>query len=286
MKKAVIGLLIILLGAAAYYYFSIHSSQNEVPPPAQPVVIEQAIPMPEPEPEPEPELPMLPEPETPVVEPEPVAEAEPLPPLNESDAMVLESLSGALGEATVMQFLVSEDLVSRFVASVDALTSRQVPGQVMAVQSLGGEFEASADMQPEGLILNAEGDPIPQFIMSPANFQRYSGQVEMFEAVNTEELFALYQRFSPLFEQAWAELGYPEGGFDERLVEVIDSLLATPEVQTPIRLIKPEAFYLFSDPELEALPAGQKVLLRMGSANAGRVKAKLRVIRDLLVKAE
>jgi hypothetical protein len=57
-------------------------------------------------------------------------------------------------------------------------------------------------------------------------------------------------------------------------------------VQTPIRLIKPEAFYLFSDPELEALPAGQKVLLRMGSANAGRVKAKLRVIRDLLVKAE
>ncbi len=284
MKKAVIGLLIILLGAAAYYYFSIHSSQSEEPPPAQPVVIEQAIPMPEPEPEPE--LPGLPEPETPVVEPEPVAEAEPLPPLIESDAMVLESLSGALGEATVMQFLVSEDLVSRFVASVDALTSRQVPGQVMAVQSLGGEFEASADMQPEGLILNAEGDPIPQFIMSPANFQRYSSQVEMFEAVNAEELFALYQYFSPLFEQAWAELGYPEGGFDERLVEVIDSLLATPEVQTPIRLIKPEAFYLFSDPELEALPAGQKVLLRMGSANAGRVKAKLREIRDLLVKAE
>jgi len=286
MKKAVIGLLIILLGAAAYYYFSIHSSQNEEPPPAQLVVIEQAIPMPEPEPEPEPELPGLPEPETPVVEPEPVAEAEPLPRLNESDAMVLESLSGALGEATVMQFLVSEDLVSRFVASMDALTSRQVPGQVMAVQSLGGEFEASADMQPEGLILNAEGDPIPQFIMNPANFQRYSSQVEMFEAANAEELFALYQYFSPLFEQAWAELGYPEGGFDERLVEVIDSLLATPEVQTPIRLIKPEAFYLFSDPELEALPAGQKVLLRLGSANAGRVKAKLRVIRDLLARAE
>jgi len=286
MKKAVIGLLIILLGAAAYYYFSIHSSQNEEPPPAQLVVIEQAIPMPEPEPEPEPELPGLPEPETPVVEPEPVAEAEPLPRLNESDAMVLESLSGALGEATVMQFLVSEDLVSRFVASIDALTSRQVPGQVMAVQSLGGEFEASADMQPEGLILNAEGDPIPQFIMNPANFQRYSSQVEMFEAANAEELFALYQYFSPLFEQAWAELGYPEGGFDERLVEVIDSLLATPEVQTPIRLIKPEAFYLFSDPELEALPAGQKVLLRLGSANAGRVKAKLRVIRDLLARAE
>ncbi len=103
MKKAVIGLLIILLGAAAYYYFSTRATQSEQPTPAQPVVIEQATPMPEPEPEPE--LPRLPEPETPVVEPEPVAEAEPLPPLNESDAMVLESLSGALGEANVIQGL-------------------------------------------------------------------------------------------------------------------------------------------------------------------------------------
>lgn len=66
---------------------------------------------------------------------------------------------------------------------------------------------------------------------------------------------------------------------------VIDSLLATPDVQAPIRLIKPEAFYLYADPELEALPAGQKVLLRMGSTNTGRVKPKLQEIRDLLVAA-
>jgi len=285
MKQAIFGILIILLGAGAWYFFSTNTTQFEAPPPAQPVVIERPEPVQKPKPRSEPELPGVVVEEPPTAEPEPVVEAEPLPPLGDSDALVLESLNDLLGEPAVMQFVLSEDVISRFVASVDALTSRQVPGQIMAVQNLGGEFEASADLQPDSLILNEEGDPIPQFDLDSRNFQRYSSQVELFEAVNTGELLALYQGLSPLFDQAWADLGYPKGSFDERLLVVIDSLLATPDAQAPIRLIKPEAFYLFADPELEALPAGQKVLLRMGSTNAGRVKAKLQEIRDLLVAA-
>jgi hypothetical protein len=277
MKNAVIGLLIIVLGAAAYYYFGVYQPQSEEPPPPPPIV-EQELPAPEPEPEPEPPPPPVQEPAP--MEPEP--EVEPLPPLAESDPLVHDSLTVLLGEAPVTQFLVGEDLVSRFVASIDALTSRQIPGSIMAVQELGGEFEATTDEQPENVIRNAEGDPIPQYILDPVNYQRYTSQVETFEAVDSSELLASYQVLAPLFEQAWVELGYPEGEFDERLVEVIDSLLAAPEVQGPVRLVKPEAVYLFADPDLESLPAGQKILLRMGSANANRVKAKLLEIRNLL----
>jgi len=281
MKNAIIGLSIILLGAAAWYFFPTQKSPDAVIPPAQPVRIEPKPPAPEPEPVTQSRD--IPEPETPVTEPEPLMEAESLPPLNESDGLVLQSLSALLGEASVMQFLLDKDLISRFVASVDALTSRQVPGQVMAVRGLDGEFEARADEHPEKLILNAEGDLIPQFILSQDNYQRYAGQVEMFEAADTAELLALYENLAPLFGQAWADLGYSEGSFDERLVAVIDSLLATPDVQTPVRLIKPEAYYLFADPALESLPAGQKVLLRMGPENSGRVKAKLSEIRSMLM---
>lgn len=281
MKNAVIGLIIILLGAAAWYFYSIQKAPDAAPELAQPVLIEPTPPAPEPEPESR----GLPEPDIAVVEPEPepLTEPEPLPSLPESDELVLQSLSDLLGEASVMQFLLDEELISRFVASMDALTSRQVPGQIMAVRGLAGELEVSADEQPDQLILNAEGDPIPQFILNPDNYQRYAGQVEMFEAADTEELLALYQNLAPLFGQAWADLGYPEESFEERLVEVIDSLLATPDVKTPVRLIKPEAFYLFADPALESLPAGQKVLLRMGPENAGRVKAKLSEIRSILL---
>jgi Protein of unknown function (DUF3014) len=37
--------------------------------------------------------------------------------------------------------------------------------------------------------------------------------------------------------------------------------------------------YEFADPALEARSAGQKIMIRMGSENAAKVKAKLREIR-------
>jgi len=49
-----------------------------------------------------------------------------------------------------------------------------------------------------------------------------------------------------------------------------------------VRLIKPEAYYLFADKDLESLSAGQKILIRMGPENAARVKSKLTEIRAAL----
>jgi len=69
------------------------------------------------------------------------------------------------------------------------------------------------------------------------------------------------------------------GLFSDRLFEVIDNLLETPDIPGPVYLTKYEAVYLFEDPELEAMTAGQKVLARMGSANASIVKEKLMDVR-------
>jgi hypothetical protein len=43
--------------------------------------------------------------------------------------------------------------------------------------------------------------------------------------------------------------------------------------------------YVFSDPKLEALPAGQKLLIRMGADNATVVKAKLMELRAIITAA-
>jgi hypothetical protein len=98
-------------------------------------------------------------------------------------------------------------------------------------------------------------------------------------------LVAVYVRFYPLFQQQYEELGYPGKYFNDRLVEVIDHLLAAPEVQGPIRVTQPKVLYEFADPKLEALSAGQKIMVRMGAENAVKVKAKLREIRSALVSA-
>jgi len=275
MKNWFIGLLLIVLGAAAYYYVTVYKpSIIEVAPIQLPaVVIEQ----PEPAPVEWAEEIIEPEPELEWVEGVIV-----LPELAESDESVLESLSDLTGDASLRRFFVSDNVVSRFVATVDSLTSRQVPGQIMIVQDLNGTFVASADEQAETIIRSPEGDPIPQFILNPANYQRYEAQVAMFEALDAQELANLYRHYAPLLQEAYVDLGYPDGDFDARLIEVIDSLLATPDLKEPPRLVKPEAFYLFADPALEGLPAGQKILLRMGPLNAQRVKAKLQEIRAAL----
>jgi hypothetical protein len=281
MKNWLIGLSLIVLAGAVYYYVTVYEPlAEEAPPPPIPTVAVEQV-----EPEPEP-VPLEPADEVIEIEPELdiVEEAIALPPLAESDELVLGSISGLAGEASVMRFFVSDNVVSRFVASVDALTSRQVPGQIMVVQDLEGKFVATANEQPDTVIRNAEGDPIPQYVLNPANYQRYDPQVEMFEALDTQELIALYREYALLSQQAYVELGYLDGDFNARLIEVIDSLLSTPEIREPPRLIKPEAFYLFTNPDLEALPAGQKALLRMGPRNAQRVKAKLREIRAALAQ--
>jgi hypothetical protein len=186
------------------------------------------------------------------------------------------------GAEPVEQYVVSEDVVSRLVATVDALSGRQVPESIKAVQGPGGEFQATADDNPSSVIRNAAGDPIPQYLVDPVNYRRYTPYVETLENMSTAELAAAYRDYRPLFEEAFRQLGYPDGDFDQRLTAVIDELLATPDVTAPVRLIKPEAYYLYADKDLEALTAGQKVLLRMGPENAARVKAKLAEIRDAL----
>jgi hypothetical protein len=64
----------------------------------------------------------------------------------------------------------------------------------------------------------------------------------------------------------------------------IDDLLATPDVKGPVQLVQPKVFYEFADPGLEGRSAGQKLLIRMGSANAEIIKAKLRDLRAAVVK--
>ena len=87
-----------------------------------------------------------------------------------------------------------------------------------------------------------------------------------------------------LFQESYENLGYPDKYFNDRLVEVIDHLLATPTPNGPVKLIQPRVFYEYADPALEQLSAGQKVLIRMGNANAAQLKKKMREFRALIAK--
>jgi hypothetical protein len=121
-------------------------------------------------------------------------------------------------------------------------------------------------------------------LLDTRNFKRYAGFVNLAERIDTRKLITHYVRFYPLFQEAYEELGYPDRYFNDRLIQVIDHLLAAPEVEGQINLVRPKVFYQFANPELEALSAGQKILVRIGVDNAQRVKAKLRELRTVLTR--
>jgi hypothetical protein len=194
--------------------------------------------------------------------------------LAESDPVAFEAAGQLIGEEAASELLASDNLISRLVTTVDALGGRQIPGTLQAVREPAGNT----------IIRNEEGDPIAQFTLDPANYQRYTPYVEIFEAMDTAQLLESFDRNYALAQEAYRMQGYPQGEFNERLIAVIDELLATPQVSDPVQLVKPEAYFLFADPELESLTAGQKILVRMGNPNAERVKTKLMEIRAALLR--
>jgi hypothetical protein len=115
--------------------------------------------------------------------------------------------------------------------------------------------------------------------LTAANSLRYAAYVHVFEMLDARALAQRYAESYPLFQRAYAELGFPGSRFHDRLLEAIDDLLEAPAPNGPVKLVRPKVLYQFADPELESLSAGQKVMVRMGAENAAKVKAKLREIR-------
>jgi hypothetical protein len=194
--------------------------------------------------------------------------AKPLPTLDNSDAMMRETVSALVGKKAFEEMVYPSTLIRRIVATVDNLPRATAPRRVMPLEPVPGAFA----------VLDATGEAS----ISAANSARYAPYVRVFESLDTSALTRRYVESYPLFQRAYAELGFPNASFNDRLVAAIDDMLAAPEVSAPVKLARPKVLYQFADPELESRSAGQKILLRMGAENAARVKAKLREIRRVL----
>lgn len=267
MNRAVWWVVLVLawaaIGAAFYYWWRQGAERGAPPPPP-------AQTQPEPVVEVEPQI------RHPIEEAkergaeEPAKEAAPLPLLSDSDKLVQDSLAGFARRDSLEAFLNTTGFVRRVVVTVDNLPRKKAPERVWPVKPIAGRFATTL----------RDGE----IYLNPDNYRRYEPFLTLMESVDTRKLVALYLRLYPLFQQAYEELGYSKRYFNDRLIEAIDDLLATPDVKGPIKLVRPWIMYEFADPGLEARSAGQKILIRMGSGDATRVKIKLREIRQQVTR--
>jgi hypothetical protein len=244
--KAVIALVVLaVLAAAGVWYWNSQHPPTLPPPPPAPPAPEAAAPT---------------GPRNPIETP---AE-QPLPALEASDGAVGAALA-ALDHDAVARMLNLDGFIRRVVATIDNLPRESYATRLDPVKPMAG--------------LPVTSGQGPSLALAPGNSARYAPFVSAMQAVDTQRLVEVYRHFYPLFQQAYVDLGYPNGYFNDRLVEVIDHLLDAPEVNGPIRLTVPHVLYEYADPDLQSLSSGRKVLVRMGVENERKVKAKLREIR-------
>lgn len=235
------------------------------PPSAMPVTLPETETATEPEPVTTSESTAEP---APVAEPEPEPVIEPpLPALDNSDPELTQRLLALDWRPGLANLFVTEEMLRKLVVQADNIAQGQLASGHPLLQPLPQQFSVAA------------GEPL---LLAEESFTRYQPYIELLESVPPQQMIALFNRYEPLMQQAFAELGYPDDLFKNRLLQAIDVLLATPELQYPLQLERPSVMYQFADPQLEQLPAVQKLMLRLGPDNQQRVKRLLQRYRHAL----
>jgi hypothetical protein len=251
-------LAIAAAGALWYYWIAVNKSPPEVVPPPQPVAEEPAE---------------LPGPLHPIaeiqVDQSDKPDLTPLPALEESDEYFKLELVGIFGDL-MGELLAESGAIEKVVATVDNLPRDHIAERIRPVGSIGGQFEIGGQDGSGG------------FSISQDNYRRYDELVALVTSADLNEIADMYKRFYPLFQSAYTELGYPDEYFNDRLVEVIDHLLQTPQPVGPVALVRPHVLYEYADPDLESLSSGQKLMLRMGNEHMARIKKMLEELRQLV----
>ena len=259
----------IIAGAIAWGFFQ---EPEVIPPPApEPAVVEEPEPVvvPEPKVEPEPvvvetveEVPQIEEPPYPP-EPEPVLA------LADSDTPVREAIADAKLGVAVEQFAVSNNVLQRAVSFVDSLSQGDMPYKLVPIARPKQQF---------GVQKLDYG-----YVADSANSARYDGLAKWIDSVDVTTLVGMVNTFEAPLNEAYSLLGYPDTNFRDKLVAALELIMLTPEPQPEAALVKKEAVYVYEDPELEALPALQKQVMRAGTKNADIIRGKAAELRAAIL---
>ncbi|WP_372762891.1 DUF3014 domain-containing protein [Pseudoalteromonas sp.] len=265
-------IILIIIACAAAFVLLTPSDDTPARTEVEPVIKEQPMMELKPENDPVVDAPsVLPErpenyekPAAAPTEPEPVV----LPALDNSDVVVVANLDEYLGDAA-MSLMITDDVIRRGVVFIDNLAKGKVAKKHTPV------------VQPQEKFSVLEGDVLT---IDPNSYERYTPYVKVLTSMSAAQAVRMFEQYKPLINNAYSEIGYGDNEFTQTLEDAIDLLLATPEPESELPLLRDSVTYQYAYSEWEQLPAAQKQLLRMGPENMQKVKTALRNIKAQLAK--
>jgi hypothetical protein len=190
-----------------------------------------------------------------------------LPPLVESDSMLRE-LFAALSNNPVLARLLAQRGIVR--------------AATLAVVQIG---DGKTPAVPLMLLRPAErvsilGGAVGR--VDPDSYGRWDSAVRALHSIDAPDAAKLYVTLKPLFDQAYRELGYPNGDFDDAIVKAIRMLNQTPDLPSDPVLLKRPAYLEHEDPALRELAPVQKQLLLTGAEHRREILSWLRTFATTL----
>jgi hypothetical protein len=188
-----------------------------------------------------------------------------LPPLDETDPLVRDLVKTLTSHPRIAAWLATQDLIRNFVLVVAAVAEERTPARPLRVLRPSARFHV---VERAGALY-----------VDPRSYERFDGLAAAAASIDPAGAARLYATLKPRIEEASRDLGKPDTPFDRTLERAIVLLLETPIVPDPVRA-EPQGGvgYGFAAPDLEALPAPQKQLLRMGPRNVRTIQSSLRAI--------
>lgn len=187
-----------------------------------------------------------------------------LPPLAETDPLVRRLVQQLSAHPRIAAWLATDQLLRNFTVVTYNVAQGRSPARQLSAIRPTGDF-----------VVSGQGATVT---IDRRSYARYNDYADAMDSLDARDAARVYATLKPRIQEAYRELGYPEGDFDEVLRRAIVELLGTPVLEADLRVTSKSVVYEYADPRLQSLSAAQRHLLRMGPRNVRIVQAKLREI--------
>jgi len=217
-----------------------------------------------------------------------------LPLLDDSDDWLKIKLPEITWRKELLQLIIDEDMIRRFVVFTDNFAQGIIAYEHSPFILPNTKFTPDIDsVSFQNIVYQPEQNtsqsslPVKQNVWqwNENSSRRFSLYVDLLRSMDSENLVLWYSEIKPLIDEAYSELGY-EDDFTNTLQDAITRVLDMELPKSSMALIQPSVMYKFADPELEALPDTDKLLLRLGKGNLLVMKSVLLELHEKLAQQE
>ncbi|HCH70925.1 MAG TPA: DUF3014 domain-containing protein [Colwellia sp.] len=210
-----------------------------------------------------------------------------LPLLDNSDDWLKLKLPEITWRKELLKLIIDEDMIRRFVVFTDNFAQGIIAYEYSPFIRPNTKFTPGVENINFKQTSSGSSLPVKQQVWqwNENSSRRFSLYVDLLRSMDSEHLVQWYSEIKPLLDDAYSELGYDDD-FTRTLQDAITRVLDMELPKSSMALIQPSVMYKFVNPELEALPDTDKLLLRLGKDNLLVMKSILLELHEKLAQQE